>query len=81
MSTNSKPRGVVKTIARISQGCSCEFRVLLSTWRGETKIEFANFTSVIADIYFQAGVGLTLPIEKLDELIGALLDAKRRRLR
>ena len=80
MSTTSKPRAAVETIARISKGRSCEFRVMLSTWKGQTKIELAEFTSVIADIYFQSGPSITVPVEKLPELIDALALVKKRGL-
>ena len=81
MSTTSKSRAAVDTIATIRKSNSSQFRVMLSTWKGETKIKFANFTSVIADIYFQAGPSITLPIDRLDELIDALAAAKKRGLR
>jgi len=67
------------TVATITKSHSCQLRVSISTWRGQTKVEIADLTSVIPSIYFQAGAGVTIPIEKLDDLIGALAAVKNGR--
>lgn len=64
-------------IATIDKSLSCQLRVSLSTWRGQTKIEIADFTSVIPGTYFQSGAGVTLDIEKLPHLLKAIVAAER----
>ena len=77
MST-SKARGAdQRLIAMIDKTHSCQLRVSLSSWRDEHKIELADFTSVIPGIYFQAGPGISLDVEKLSELLKAILIAER----
>ena len=55
---------------------SCQLRVSLSSWRDKHKIELADFTSVIPGIYFR-GPGISLDVEKLSELLKAILIAER----
>ena len=77
MST-SKARGAdQRLIAMIDKTHSCQLRVSLSSWRDKHKIELADFTSVIPGIYFQAGPGISLDVEKLSELLKAILIAER----
>jgi hypothetical protein len=64
-------------VATIDKSHSCQLRVSLSTWRGYTKLELADFTSVVSGIYFQAGAGVSIDIAKLPELLKAIVAAER----
>ena len=47
---------------------SAQLRVLVTEWRGQRKIELADFPRVISGVYFQASSGVSLDIKKLPEL-------------
>lgn len=64
-------------VATIDKSHSCQLRVSLTTWRGTTKIELADFTSVISGIYFQAGAGVSIDISQLRHLLEAMVAAER----
>jgi Transcriptional Coactivator p15 (PC4) len=61
-----------RVIAKIETTRSNSVRVQLSTWRGETKLELRPYCATIADVPMPCGPGVTLPIEKLGELLEAL---------
>jgi hypothetical protein len=63
-------------IASINKSHSTQLRVSLSTWRGQRKVDLADFTSVVPGTYFQSGSGVSLDISKLPELIDALKAAE-----
>ena len=63
-------------VQSISKGHAAELRVLLTEWRNQRKVELRDYTAIIPGCYFPAGAGVTLPIDKLDDLIDALNAAK-----
>jgi hypothetical protein len=77
--TDNKPHRVSQArelVATIDKSHSTQLRVMFSEWRGQRKIEIADFTAIVAGVYSQAGAGITLDISKLDELADALAAAK-----
>jgi hypothetical protein len=64
-------------VRSISKDQTTELRVLLTEWRGQRKVELRDYTAVIPGCYFPAGAGVTLPLDKLDELIDALKAVRR----
>ena len=77
LNPNPSRRADQALIAAIDKSHSCQLRVSISTWRGQTKVELADFTAVVSGIYFQAGAGVSLDIEKLPELLKAIATAER----
>jgi hypothetical protein len=59
-------------VKSISKGHATELRVLLTEWRNQRKVELRDYTAIIPGCYFPAGAGVTLPLDKLDELVDAL---------
>ena len=47
-------------------------RVHLYRWREQTKIEIKHYTATVPKCFMASGVGVSLDIEKLPELIDAL---------
>ncbi len=59
-------------IAAIDTGHSSQVRVHLYRWREQTKIEIKHYTATVPKCFMASGVGVSLDIEKLPELIDAL---------
>jgi len=59
-------------IASIATGYASQVRISISTWRDRTKLEIKPYSATIPQVYMPSGVGVTLPILKLPELIEAL---------
>lgn len=73
--TRSSRASAQRLVATIDTGTASQVRVHLSTWRGETKLEIKPYTKTV--VFMPAGAGVTLPLEKLDELIAALKAVQR----
>jgi hypothetical protein len=67
-----------------ASGRYCRLRVSISEWRGAASVELRDATATIPGVYMPTPYGVTLPLEKLGELIEALglvkLEAKSRGL-
>jgi hypothetical protein len=71
-------RSSLETVAEIEKSRSAKVRISISNWRGEAKIEIRETSSVIPGIYFPTSSGVTIPFEKLPELIEAILAVERK---
>jgi hypothetical protein len=58
--TNAKPVGADSrpVVGVIDKSHSSQLRVLRSTWKGQHKVELADFSSVVPGTYSQAGAAL-----------------------
>jgi hypothetical protein len=75
--TSSKTvRPAQQVIATINKSRSCELRVSLTSWRGDNKVELRDAVATIPGIFFPTGAGVTLPLDKLSELLTALCKAE-----
>jgi hypothetical protein len=59
-------------IAEIDKSHSSRLRISLTEWHGERKVEIRECSATIPGIYFPTSAGVTIPLEKLPELIAAL---------
>jgi hypothetical protein len=60
-------------IATIATGHSSQVRVHLRRWRDQTKVEIKHFTATVPNVYMASGAGISLDIEKLPELLKAIV--------
>lgn len=75
---NSRSAGAAQGFSiTVGKSATAQLRVSLVTWRGITKLELRELTAIIAGTFFPAGTPVTVPVEKLPELIEALQDAER----
>jgi len=65
-------------LAVITKSGTAQVRIFVTEWRGQRKIEIREYTAVIPRTYFQSGGGITLPLDKADELVAAIRRAVRR---
>jgi hypothetical protein len=59
-------------VAAIDTGRSHQVRVVLATWRGQVSVQLRPASATVPNVFMPCGAGVTLPIEKLPELIEAL---------
>ena len=72
---DNSTRTAPQVVARIRKGRGCELRVMLTTWRGATKLEIADYTASVPGVFMRCGAGVTLHAEHIDALIDALTKA------
>lgn len=77
----STPQGPPDQASRIlvdiiSVSRTSQVRVLISEWRGARRLEFRTYTATIPECWMPSGVPVSLPVEKLDELMAALSKAR-----
>ena len=58
----------------IDKSRSSQLRVLRSSWKGQSKVERADFSSVVPGTYSQAGAGVALELDLVPELIRLLAE-------
>jgi hypothetical protein len=63
-------------VAIIEKSRSTQLRVMLTSWRGDHRIEIREATVLISGSYFATASGITIGIENLGELIAALQAAE-----
>lgn len=63
-------------VATIARGPATELRILLTSWRGSHRVELRDHTATIPGCFMPAGAGITLPVERLHDLIAALQRAE-----
>ena len=61
------------TVATIDKSDRAQLRVLITTWRGQHKLELAEFTpGPVPNTWWRSKQFVSLPIDRLDELRTAL---------
>ena len=65
-------------VALLDKGRGSQIRVSLSAWRGLNRIEIREVTEICAGTGFPTKSGVLVPVELVDDLIGALGLAKDR---
>jgi hypothetical protein len=65
-------RAALSVVGEIPKADCSQLRVAISEWRGERKIELRECSRVFGSIFFPTGVPVTIPIDKLPELIALL---------
>jgi hypothetical protein len=75
---NRRKQASLEIIGEIEKSPSTRVRIGISSWRSEFKIEIREATSVTAGIYFPTSYGVTIPAEKIGELIEAVLTVERK---
>jgi len=63
-------------VATITRGPATEPRISLTSWRGSHRVELRDHTATIPGVFMPCGPGITLPVERLHELIAALQRAE-----
>jgi hypothetical protein len=54
---DNRTRTAQQVFARISKGRGCELRVLLTTWRGEQRLEIREATATVPNVFMPTGAG------------------------
>ncbi len=65
-------------VSAINKGRGSQLRVLVSAWRGLNRIEIREYTEVCPGTSFPTKSGVIMPVDLVDDLIGALAAAKDR---
>jgi len=71
-------RAPLEAVADIQKSPSSRIRIGISSWRGTHKCEIRECTSNIPGSYWPTSAGISLDIEKLEELIAALQKSRAR---
>jgi hypothetical protein len=64
--------GKNQLVAAIDASRGHQVRVVLATWRGQVSVQLRPYSATVPDVFMPCGAGITLPIEKLPELLEAL---------
>jgi hypothetical protein len=65
-------RPAQELIASIDTRHAQQVRVFRARWRNQHRIELRPYSATVPGVYMPCGAGISVPIEKLPELIAAL---------